>query len=83
MTGKVQGVYFRQSTREQALKLGLKGFVMNLDDGSVYIEAEGEEASLRQLSVWCERGPVLASVTGVEFSLTDSHIRYEGFVIRR
>ncbi len=81
--GKVQGVYYRQTTREQALKLGLNGFVMNRDDGSVYLEAEGEEEALQQLADWCRKGPVLAKVTEVEFMITDIHHRYHGFIIRR
>ena len=81
--GKVQGVYYRQTAREQALKLGLSGFVMNRDDGSVYIEAEGEEAALQQMADWCRKGPVLAKVTEVEFAITDTHHRYHGFIIRR
>lgn len=81
--GKVQGVYYRQTAREQALKLRLNGFVMNRDDGSVYIEAEGEEPALQQMADWCRKGPVLAKVTAVEFTLADSHHRYDGFIIRR
>jgi acylphosphatase len=46
VTGKVQGVFFRASTKAVADQLGVKGFVKNLSDGSVYIEAEGDEFAL-------------------------------------
>lgn len=65
VTGKVQGVFFRANTKEQAQKLGLCGWVQNEADGSVRIEAEGEEADLQQLVDWCKRGPRLAQVADV------------------
>jgi len=64
--GKVQGVGFRYYTHKKANQLGLKGFVKNKPDGSVYIEAEGEEAQLQELINWCEEGPTWARVTKVE-----------------
>lgn len=63
--GKVQGVWFRASARQQALNLGLKGFARNEADGTVYIEAEGPEEKVRQLIEWCHEGPVGAIVTKV------------------
>lgn len=62
VTGKVQGVFFRANTQKEAEKLGLKGFVMNMDDGSVYMEAEGEENKLKVLVEWCKHGPPEARV---------------------
>lgn len=64
--GKVQGVFFRASTQERARALGLRGFVRNEPDGSVYIEAEGEAEKLQQLAAWCEQGPERARVERVE-----------------
>ena len=61
--GKVQGVYFRRDTQLQANKLGVLGMVVNQDDGSVYIEAEAEEAVLEAFVAWCGMGPELANVT--------------------
>ncbi len=80
--GRVQGVYFRDSTREQAEKLGLTGFVKNEPDGSVLIEAEGEEEDLQALADWCLDGPQLAKVERVETSEGTLH-GYNKFEIRR
>ena len=63
--GKVQGVFFRASTQEEAQRLNLRGWVKNEADGSVRIEAEGEPAALQQLVDWCHRGPRHARVTNV------------------
>jgi acylphosphatase len=60
--GKVQGVYFRHSTRVQAERLGLRGFVRNLADGSVEVLAHGTPSSLEDLQLWLQRGPDLARV---------------------
>lgn len=65
VTGKVQGVFFRANTKEQADQLGIRGWVRNESDGSVRIEAEGEEELLQQLIAWCRRGPRLARVADV------------------
>lgn len=64
--GKVQGVYFRQSTKEVARTIGVTGTVANLRDGSVQIEATGTEEQITQLSNWCFHGPSAAKVTSVE-----------------
>ncbi len=66
VSGRVQGVYYRASTHEEAQRLGLKGFVKNEPDGSVYIEAEGDDAVLNALVAWCKQGPPAARVTNVE-----------------
>ncbi|HEY8512024.1 MAG TPA: acylphosphatase [Cyclobacteriaceae bacterium] len=66
VTGRVQGVYFRASTRDVASKLKLRGFVRNEPDGSVYIEAEGNEEALEELVAWCHHGPPRAMVENVE-----------------
>lgn len=66
VTGRVQGVYFRASTRDIATKLKLRGFVRNEPDGSVYIEAEGSEEALDEFVAWCHHGPPAAIVKNVE-----------------
>lgn len=60
--GKVQGVFFRASTRERALTLGLTGHARNLIDGSVEVVAYGDAAALDQLEVWLHDGPPSAEV---------------------
>lgn len=65
ITGKVQGVYYRQHTLKKALELGVRGFVRNEPDKSVYLEAEGEEEDVNLLLTWCKRGPWLARVDEV------------------
>lgn len=63
--GRVQGVWFRASTKEQAIELGVKGFVKNLANSNVYIEAEGTPEQLNLFVVWCKMGPPLAHVSEV------------------
>lgn len=66
VSGRVQGVFYRASAREAALQLGLRGFVRNEPDGSVYMEVEGEETALNQFVAWCRKGPVRAIVSNVQ-----------------
>lgn len=60
--GKVQGVFFRASTKQMADILGIKGFVRNEPSGDVYIEAEGDEEMLIRFIQWCHHGPEKATV---------------------
>ncbi|MBN2175187.1 MAG: acylphosphatase [Bacteroidales bacterium] len=64
--GKVQGVGFRFSCMEAAYKYGIKGYVRNKPDGSVYAEAEGEEENLEYFIKWCKKGPLWARVKDIE-----------------
>ena len=66
VAGRVQGVFFRASTKTSADHLNIHGFVKNMPDGSVYIEAEGEEADLKQFVEWCSQGPKAAKVDKCE-----------------
>lgn len=66
ISGKVQGVFFRASARDKADELGVKGFVRNEPDGSVYIEAEADEGSLHQFTEWCRQGPPRALVEKID-----------------
>ena len=66
ITGVVQGVFFRQSTVEKARELDITGWVRNCEDGSLEMEAEGDEGLLRVFVQWCHRGPRNASVKEVE-----------------
>jgi acylphosphatase len=66
VTGKVQGVFFRHSTRVEAERLQLSGFARNLEDGSVEVFALGTPDALDSLQLWLQRGPARARVDGVE-----------------
>jgi len=63
ISGRVQGVFFRAETKNQARDLDLTGFVRNEPDDSVYIEAEGEEENLNQFVDFCRSGPDHAEVS--------------------
>lgn len=65
VTGRVQGVFFRASTRERATALGLTGRAINREDGSVEVVACGEAPALEALHRWLRRGPPAAHVTAV------------------
>ncbi len=80
VTGKVQGVFFRASTKAVADQMGVKGFVKNEKDGSVYVEAEGEATILEMFVDWCKEGPEKAKVEHVE--ITDGEIKnYRNFEV--
>ncbi len=64
--GRVQGVFYRAHTCEEAQHLGLVGWVRNRPDGSVELVAEGPEAKLIRLREWCRRGPPAARVERLE-----------------
>ncbi|MCP4665645.1 MAG: acylphosphatase [Deltaproteobacteria bacterium] len=63
--GRVQGVWFRESTRREALSLGIFGWVRNRPDGTVEVLAEGPEENVKKLVSWCHQGPPAAEVTRV------------------
>lgn len=80
--GHVQGVSYRFSAHAQALKLGLTGFVKNLSNGDVYIEAEGTDENLAKLIAWCQVGPPRAEVQ--EVNATEGELKhYQTFELRR
>ena len=66
VSGRVQGVFFRASTREQALSLGLTGQVRNLPDGRVAVTACGSQPALDAMQGWLWQGPPQAVVSGVQ-----------------
>ena len=69
--GKVQGVYFRHSTRLQARRLTLRGIVRNLPDGSVEVLAQGPPAAVEELRAWLHGGPAQARVDEVREAALD------------
>lgn len=66
--GQVQGVGFRFATLHSAKSYGVKGFVKNQPDGSVYIEAEGDELRVNHFIQWCRQGPPYSRVTDISVS---------------
>ncbi|MBS1764713.1 MAG: acylphosphatase [Bacteroidetes bacterium] len=81
INGKVQGVFFRKFTKEKALEYRLNGFVQNLSNGSVYIEATGEENALESFSQWCHTGSPQSVVKEVTVKEIDI-IHRDSFRIR-
>lgn len=65
IVGKVQGVYYRASTKEKAQSLGLSGFVKNKLNGNVYIECTGATQKIQEFIEWCWDGPQMAVVENV------------------
>ncbi len=66
VSGKVQGVFYRQSTKEKATVLGITGTIENLGNGSVNIIATGTKEQLNNLTNWCKNGPRRAVVEKVD-----------------
>ena len=82
VSGKVQGVFYRASTKQMADLLSLKGFVRNEPEGTVYIEVEGPEDILVKFIQWCHHGPDRAEVSYV--SVTEAELfGFEIFEARR
>lgn len=80
--GRVQGVFFRASTKEKADDLHISGLVRNNIDGSVSIEAEGEEEALEKFVMWCKNGPKLSRVDRCEIK-ENAVQQLNGFSIQR
>lgn len=81
--GRVQGVWYRQSTADEALGMGVAGWVMNLPDGSVEAVFEGEEGAVDAMVEWCKKGPPMAAVTGVAVSEEPPEGLKPPFTVRR
>jgi acylphosphatase len=83
VSGKVQGVFFRSSTKDMAEGLGLFGWVRNLADGRVEALFEGKKEVIEKMIEWCKSGPELAEVTGIEVIAEDYRGEFSGFLLRR
>lgn len=66
ITGSVQGIFFRQFVKDKADKLGVKGYVRNLEDGRVEIFIEGNKDNVEQMLVFCKQGPQHAQIRSIE-----------------
>lgn len=83
VNGRVQGVFYRATTRELAQQLGLTGWVRNCADGSVELVACGEDSVLKELESWLWRGPQYAKVTAVKVETHgDQPNDHAGFSVR-
>jgi len=80
--GRVQGVWFRASTRDEADRLRLDGWVKNTPDGAVEIHAQGDPGCLDNLLIWCHHGPSGARVDRVDSSNAEPINDISGFSIR-
>lgn len=81
VSGKVQGVFFRAGTREQAQRLGLRGYARNLSDGRVEVLAAGDAGAIDALASWLQRGPPQARVDAVEREHAAEEGSEPGFVV--
>ena len=82
VSGKVQGVFYRASAKNEADRLGVLGVVRNEPNGGVYIEAEGDEPELSSFVAWCKKGPPRSHI--LTFVMEDAPlIGYVGFRIIR
>ncbi|MCK5636915.1 MAG: acylphosphatase [Thermoplasmatales archaeon] len=82
ISGRVQGVWFRTSTKQKAEQLGLTGWIRNTSDGSVEAIFEGDEKGIQDMLEWCHRGPPLARVSNVEVKNQESTNGFDGFSIK-
>ena len=79
--GRVQGVFFRDSTRKVARGLGIKGSAVNRSDGSVQVIAKGTPEVLEELKVWLTQGPEMALVENVEEVDIENQLEFNDFII--
>jgi acylphosphatase len=82
ISGRVQGVWFRGTTREVAQELGLTGWVRNRYDGTVEAVFEGEASKVRRMVAWCYRGPRMAQVESVDLKWLEATGEFAGFSVR-
>ena len=80
--GLVQGVFYRQSAKKTAVRLGLTGWARNCPDGSVKAVFEGEKQAVDAAIEWCRQGPAAAVVSEVEVEWQDFAGEFDDFKIR-
>ena len=81
VSGRVQGVWFRETCREQATLAGVAGWARNLSDGRVEVVLEGPAAAVDRVVAWCHEGPRRARIDGVE-SVVETPVGEHGFRVR-
>ena len=83
ISGRVQGVWYRASTKQKAEELGLRGWVKNTQEGNVEAVFEGSEAAIDEMIAWCWKGPALAHVTNVNVIEKHQGNQYSDFTVFR
>ena len=82
VSGKVQGVFYRENTRKKAEKLGVTGWVKNLRDGRVEAVFEGDKKKVEEMVNWARKGPIWAKVEALDVIWEDYRGEFNGFEIR-
>ena len=82
ISGRVQGVWFRASTKQKAEQLGLDGWVRNTSEGNVEAVFEGDENLVQEMLDWCHHGPPLANVENVDVKNQEPTNGFDGFFIK-
>ena len=82
VSGRVQGIFFRQNTQRKAQSLGITGWVKNLTDGRVEAVFEGEKEKVEKIIKWAKRGPILAKVNGIDIKWQEYQGGFDSFEIR-
>ena len=80
--GRLHGMNFRYQTQQKASQLGLVGFVRNLSDGRIEIEAQGEKEEVEQLLAWCQQEPYSSQIRSIMFRYDDPTKGYTEFMMR-
>jgi acylphosphatase len=81
ISGRVQGVFFRVKTKQEADRIGIKGWVKNLDDGSVEAVLQGNPEKVAQMTDWCKKGPFHSRVDHVDTETENTLSLFETFDI--
>ncbi|MGB2762247.1 MAG: acylphosphatase [Minisyncoccales bacterium] len=82
ISGRVQGVFFRENSRRKAEKLEVNGWVKNLDDSRVEIILEGDEEEVKKIIRWTKKGPIFAKVDKVEIKEEEYKDEFKDFKIK-
>ncbi|MDX1521145.1 MAG: acylphosphatase [Anaerolineae bacterium] len=82
LEGRLQGANFRLNAQSQAQSLGLVGFVRNLTDGRIEIEAQGDESSVEQMLNWVQEEPHSSQIRSIMFRYDEPVNRYNDFTVR-
>jgi len=82
ISGRVQGVFFRQNTRKKARELGISGWVKNLPDGRVEAVFEGPKEKVEEMIEWARQGSIIAQVDGIEVFWEEYKGEFNDFVIK-